>query len=102
MLRFFRRKSAPVPVPTRDDLRIRNLLDDPALRRAVGLDPEPDTPDATAPGVEIERSPLLTQLGLDDIARRRAMSPDRHPASLGRHAPCDRRRPEPALDDAAA
>jgi hypothetical protein len=29
------------PEPSREDLQIRNLLDDPALRRVMGLDADP-------------------------------------------------------------
>jgi hypothetical protein len=46
MLRFFRRRRSQRPVSPgagsvadhNPDLRIRNLLDDPALRRVMGLD----------------------------------------------------------------
>ena len=45
MLKFFRRRERTTTEPvlpsladTNPDLRIRNLLDDPGLRRAMGLD----------------------------------------------------------------
>jgi hypothetical protein len=44
MLKFLKRKSVrrlrivADPTATRSDLQIRNLLDDPVLRRAMGLD----------------------------------------------------------------
>lgn len=44
MLNLLKRKSAktititPDPSATRDDLQIRDLLDNPCLRRAMGLD----------------------------------------------------------------
>ena len=46
MLKFFRRRERTTDEPTmlsladtNPDLRIRDLLDDPGLRRAVGLEP---------------------------------------------------------------
>lgn len=45
MLKFFRRRERTTAEPTsfadtNPDLRIRNLLEDPGLRRAMGLDTE--------------------------------------------------------------
>ena len=45
MLKFFRRRrhttepTLPSLADTNPELRIRNLLDDPGLRRAMGLEP---------------------------------------------------------------
>jgi hypothetical protein len=38
MSKFRRRRRSTVAEPTRSDFGVRNLLDDPALRLAMGLD----------------------------------------------------------------
>ncbi len=97
MLKFFRRKAAPADVlPARADLRIRNLLDDPALRRAMGLD------GAEAPSMEAPADQPVRPLRLGDVGHRVTEHPRRR---LVVHTPpsCHRRRVvELVFDDAAA
>jgi hypothetical protein len=60
MLHLRRRRPTPLPATNgslldRPDLRIRNLLDDPALRRAMGL----DAPETERPQHRFDRRRLL-------------------------------------------
>lgn len=59
MLKLRRRRHAEAPGTSlleRPELRIRNLLDDPALRRAMGLDgPEPAPERRPEPRVDRRR-----------------------------------------------
>ena len=63
-LRWIRVTMPPPAVPHhRDDLKVRNLLDDPRLRRAVGLDPNgsemPEVRARPMPDVRFDRRRLL-------------------------------------------
>ena len=61
MLNLFRRKPglAPAAKPTRADLQIRSLLDNPDLRRAMGLGVvaaiAPNAPNVLEPRYEVHR-----------------------------------------------
>jgi hypothetical protein len=56
MLNPFKRKRGAFVQPTRADLQIRSLLDDPDLRRVMGLDIKaPTTPVVLEPRYDVRR-----------------------------------------------
>lgn len=97
MLRWLRRSRATATptTPTPADLRIRDLLDDPALRRAMGLDADPaadaatTTVDTATTGMTTPSTTIATP-GTTKTADDTAMSATGPPSRLGSVRPSRR------------